>query len=245
MGTRTPVRRRHSSLAVLFAVACLVSIGFPAAAYWSAGQGTGSALVNTLNAPTAVTASSTPGTSTVNLSWTGATLATGEPAQGYDVERFRNSDPLSPPAVPPPPRRQRRSPATTSLLPTVLITIESPPCSTSWTAVSLDSNNVVVNNDSSARRSPSPRSFRRRTAAVQPREPGHGRSDRLRCRRVRSRLITYWVDLAPTTTVPASTAALIVAGEGVHTVHFFATDNSANAGSTGTRPSRSTRPRRR
>jgi hypothetical protein len=65
-------------------------------AYWThAGAGTANATTSTLNAPTSLTASATPGASTVHLSWTGSTLSSGQPAQGYFATRIRDSDSAS------------------------------------------------------------------------------------------------------------------------------------------------------
>ncbi len=46
--------------------------------------------------------------------------------------------------------------------------------------------------------------------------------------------ITYWVDAGTHTTVIATTAAVSVAGDGAHSVSYFATDNAGNASATST-----------
>ena len=62
-------------------------------AYWTTqGVGTGSASTGTINAPTAVTASNTPGSPLVVVSWTNSTPAAGVSPTGYYVTRVRNSD---------------------------------------------------------------------------------------------------------------------------------------------------------
>ena len=62
-------------------------------AYWTtSGAGTASASTGTINAPTAVADSSTPGSSLVVVAWTNSAPAAGLSPSGYYVTRVRNSD---------------------------------------------------------------------------------------------------------------------------------------------------------
>jgi hypothetical protein len=66
----------------------LVAVG-TAWAYWTTqGSGSATAAVGTLNEPTNVTASTTPGSDTVSVSWTGSTLSNGSDPDGYYVTRI-------------------------------------------------------------------------------------------------------------------------------------------------------------
>jgi hypothetical protein len=80
---------RHGRRLLFVALATFAVVGV-AFAYWTAsGTGTASATAGTLNAPTAVIASATPGSSTVGVSWT---ASTGLSPAGYYVIRTRTSD---------------------------------------------------------------------------------------------------------------------------------------------------------
>jgi large repetitive protein len=62
-------------------------------AYWTTqGVGIGTASTGTVNAPTAVAASNTPGSPLVAVSWTNSAPAAGVSPAGYYVTRVRNSD---------------------------------------------------------------------------------------------------------------------------------------------------------
>src|SRR3954452_7000911 len=77
------VLRRRLSLTVLGAMA-VVSLGVAAFAFWAiAGAGSASAGTGTLGAATNVTAVAPLNSSTVAVNWTGGSLGTGQPAQGY------------------------------------------------------------------------------------------------------------------------------------------------------------------
>jgi hypothetical protein len=91
--TRLKSMIRPRTVGLLATIVALVSGAAVAWAYWSAsGSGSGGATVATFNAPTSVIATTTSGTSTVSLSWSAATLSTGQAAQGYYVTRVKNSD---------------------------------------------------------------------------------------------------------------------------------------------------------
>ncbi len=87
---RRDSRRASRALVLAAVVLGLMTAGGIAFAYWTTpGSGTGSALTGTLNAPTGVTASATPGSSTVSVSWT---PSAGTPAPtGYRVVRTTTS----------------------------------------------------------------------------------------------------------------------------------------------------------
>ncbi|HEY2959316.1 MAG TPA: hypothetical protein VGM21_14095 [Actinomycetota bacterium] len=83
-------RRRHL---VLLGVAAALAAATAAWAYWTAtGSGAASAGAGTLGAPSGVSASASAGSSTVQLAWTGPTLSTGQPPDGYYATRVRTSD---------------------------------------------------------------------------------------------------------------------------------------------------------
>jgi hypothetical protein len=83
-------RRRHL---VLLGVAVALAAATAAWAYWTAtGSGAASAGAGTLGAPSGVSASASAGSSTVQLAWTGSTLSTGQPPDGYYAIRVRTSD---------------------------------------------------------------------------------------------------------------------------------------------------------
>ncbi len=83
-------RRRHL---VLLGILAVLAGATAALAYWTAaGSGAAAASTGTLGAPSDASASTTAGSSTVQLAWTGAALSTGQPATGYYATRIRNSD---------------------------------------------------------------------------------------------------------------------------------------------------------
>jgi hypothetical protein len=68
--------------------ALLATTTCPAWAFWSAGgNGAGAVTTTTFGAPASVTATSTPGTGTVAVDWSAATLPNGQAVQGYQVTR--------------------------------------------------------------------------------------------------------------------------------------------------------------
>ena len=87
------IRRVCLSALTTLGLLALLSIGSAAWGSWAAaGSGTGSGSTGTLGSPTNVAASAPINSSTVTVSWTGATLGTGQPASGYIVTRIRDSD---------------------------------------------------------------------------------------------------------------------------------------------------------
>jgi hypothetical protein len=82
-------RRRRLALLVVAAMA----VATAAWAYWTvAGGGPGAASAGTLDAPSGVSASTTAGSSTVQLAWTGSTLSGGQSPTGYYATRVRTGD---------------------------------------------------------------------------------------------------------------------------------------------------------
>ncbi|MCW3049670.1 MAG: Mucin-22 [Solirubrobacterales bacterium] len=78
---------RQRLLKIFVPVLAILGVSAVAFAYWTtAGAGSASGSVATLNAPTNVEA--TGGTNLAHVSWTGSTLSTGTPAQGYYVQRY-------------------------------------------------------------------------------------------------------------------------------------------------------------
>lgn len=92
--SRTARRTARPGLVVTLVLATGLSLGGVAAAFFTSdGTGSGSVTTGTLEPPTDVTATSTPGTGEVELSWSAATG--GIAPDGYRVRRI----PLSGPAV--------------------------------------------------------------------------------------------------------------------------------------------------
>ena len=88
-----PLRRSQAKL-LLASVAALIVAAGAAAYYLSTGAGTGTAAVGTLNPPTNVMATATPGSGTVPVSWTASVSGGSAVApQGYYVLRYLGSTP--------------------------------------------------------------------------------------------------------------------------------------------------------
>jgi len=114
-------------------------------AYWTTqGVGIGNASTGTINAPTAVAASNTPGSPLVVISWTNSTPAAGVSPAGYYVTRVRNSDgatfnvsgsPASPTAT---------TPCNDISVPDGIYHYLVTGVLASWTATSASSNNVTT-----------------------------------------------------------------------------------------------------
>jgi hypothetical protein len=81
---------RPRLLKIIVPLLAILAMSVTAFAYWTtAGAGSASGSVATLNAPTNVVA--TGGISLAHVSWTGSALSTGTPAQGYYVQRYGGS----------------------------------------------------------------------------------------------------------------------------------------------------------
>jgi hypothetical protein len=89
-------RRRHL---VLLGILAVLAGATAAWAYWTAaGSGAAAASTGTLGAPSGVSASTTAGSPTVQLAWTGSALSNGQPPTGYYATRIRTGDGSSTPA---------------------------------------------------------------------------------------------------------------------------------------------------
>src|SRR5262245_27384896 len=87
-------RRRGTLLALLGGGLLVLAIGAVATAYFtSSGTAAASATVGTLDAPTGVTATGTPGSGTVGVSWTAHNAPNGGSVDGYYVQRFVGATP--------------------------------------------------------------------------------------------------------------------------------------------------------
>jgi hypothetical protein len=147
------IRRPRARWVIAAAIAILVGLGGIAWAYWTTtGSGTASASTATLNPPSDVTATATPGSGTVPVSWTASAVSAGHVAPtGYYVTRASGST----------------SANACGTSPTALTTATATSCSDtsvpdgtyhynvtavyhSWTAASESSTNVIVVNDNVA-----------------------------------------------------------------------------------------------
>jgi trimeric autotransporter adhesin len=85
---RSRTRRLSRWLMVLAVTGGVLAIAGHARAYWSQnGTGSASAAVGSLAAPTSVGVTSTPGSTSVNVSWTGASAPDGGAVDGYFLQR--------------------------------------------------------------------------------------------------------------------------------------------------------------
>jgi hypothetical protein len=93
------LRHRYRVCCGLLGALGVVSVGSPAWGYWTqTGTGSAHALTGTLNAPVTVSTPATTGAGSVHVTWTAATLSTGQTAQSYYVTRVRTSDSATFPA---------------------------------------------------------------------------------------------------------------------------------------------------
>jgi Bacterial Ig-like domain len=132
----------------------LVAIGFAltsgvAWAFWTAsGTGTATADTGTINAPTAVAAGNTAGSSLVVVSWMSSTPAAGVSPTGYYVTRVRNSDGASSSACGSSPASPTATtPCNDTSVPDGSYHFVVTGVLSSWTAPSGSSNNVTVSTD--------------------------------------------------------------------------------------------------
>jgi hypothetical protein len=221
---------------ILLILAAFSVVGTSAWAYWTThGTGTASATTGTLNAPTAVSVSSTPGNGSVQVSWTNSTPAGGLSPGGYFVTRVNAGggtssacgSSLASPTATTPCNDTSVADGTYHYLVTAV--------KASWTATSLASGNVAVSNDVI------PPTV---SATLSPAANGNGNNntspvavnltatDNVAGSGVAS--ITSWLDAGTDTTVSVSATSVSVTGQGAHVVSFFATDNAGNAGTTQT-----------
>ncbi|MGI8457341.1 MAG: Ig-like domain-containing protein [Propionibacteriaceae bacterium] len=214
----------------VFGALTLLIIGVLAAwGYWSAGgHGRAVARAGTLTAPVNPAASAPTDSNTVSVSWGGAALGTGEPAQGYYVNRIRVSDGT---------RFQACGSSQSALIAVgscddtgvidgtyqyVVTAVFG-----SWSAASARSNRVTVVNDStlpsvmvtSISPTPNDDNLNNSSPVVVTLEASAGRE-------IAS--ITYTLDAEPAVTASESTAVVSVTGDGIHTISFSARDNAGN-----------------
>lgn len=129
---------------VLVALA-LLGMGPAAWAYWtSAGDGTGSATTATLNPPTGVVATHTPGTQSVGVSWT---AAAGLVPQGYYVTRIPDGGGAAEPACDTSAAVLIQSSCIDTPVPEGTYQYTVIAVYRSWTAASGPSNTVVISTD--------------------------------------------------------------------------------------------------
>ncbi|MEV6416805.1 hypothetical protein [Kribbella sp. NPDC051718] len=134
--------RRRLLLLLGTTVVLLTATGVALAFWTTSGTGTGSATTGTLAPPTNAAAVATPGSGTVEVSWTASTQSTG-----YYVTRVRNSDSSAAAACGTSPAAPTASTSCNDLAVadgTYHYTVTS--VLASWTAVSAPSGNVTVNN---------------------------------------------------------------------------------------------------
>ncbi len=239
MPATASLRRRLGLLASLVALSVVsaLTVGVSAQAYWGE-LGTGAAVASTgsLNPATSVVATSTINSTTVPLSWTGATLSSGQPATGYVVARVRTSDGFTAAAC-----------GTSLAAPTSAIS-----CSDllvadgsyvyrvtalfgSWTAIGAASNSVTVVGNatlpsiSSSAPAANANGYYNSTpiTVTLTATPGSAGTP------IAS--ITYSINGASAVTVAGATATVSVAGNGIHTVTFSATDTAGRVSSSSSR----------
>jgi len=213
---------------VVGAMSALLLGGAAWAVWTTSGAGVAAAATGTLWAPGNVLATAPLNSGTVALSWSASTLATGQPATGYHVTRIRNSDGAEFGAC-----GTAAAAPITALSCNDLSVIDGHYHYTvtalfgSWTARSANSPSVTVINDDSlptvtvSSISPSPNGNGwNNTSSVTvdlSASAGFGVAS-----------ITYAVDAGAAVTVMTDTIAVVVEGDGIHTVTFSARDNAGN-----------------
>jgi hypothetical protein len=239
--TRRPpggARTRLRVVATMGLTVAFLALSRPATAYeTTAGGGAGTATTATLTAPANPAATATPNSGTVPVTWTAATLSTGQSVQGYYVVRIRSSDQALAAAC---------GTSTTTLTISTSCSDLTVPDGTyryqvvavvgSWTASSVLSGSVTVVNDTSrpsisvtsatpAANAAGWNNTSPVTVSVSA-APGSGG--------IPVASITMWVDSGTPVTTLGSTASISVSGDGVHIVSFYATDTLLKQSSTGT-----------
>jgi len=219
---------------VLLAVVGLSVVGGAAWGFWTA-TATGAAIATTgnLGAPTSVVATAPSDGSTVSLTWSAATLGTGQPASGYYVVRIRVSDGATAPAC-----------GTSTAAPLAGTSCDDLGVADGvyryrvtsvvggWTATSDPSADVTVVNDSSL---PSVS-----VTQISPAPNGNGWNstspvtvDLTATAGAGVVSISYAVDGGSSVTIPGSTTSVTVTGDGLHTVTYWARDTLGNTSETG------------
>lgn len=220
--------RRRVFAGVLGAVLAL-ALGGAAWAFWSiGGSGVASAASATLWAPSNVVADAPANSGTVTVVWDAARLSTGPPATGYYVRRVRNSDGATSPAC----GTSKSSPTTALSCDDIGVADGTYRYTVtgllgSWSALGASSPSVTVINDNSL---PTVT-----VTSISPTPNGNGWNNSSPVTVNLSAdagfgiaTITYSVDGGTPVTVAGDNVAVAVAGDGVHTVEFYATDNPGN-----------------
>lgn len=229
-------RRRRLPRFTLILAACALALSTATGAWamWG-GQGAGTAVgdTGTLLAPSSVTATAPLNSGTVSVGWATARLGTGQAATGYHVTRVRNSDGAIFAAC-----------GTSLASPTASVTCNDYAVTDgayrytvtalvgSWTAVSGSSPTVTVVNDTS------PPVVAVTSISPTPNGSGYTNSTPVTVYLAATAgqgiaSISYTVDSGPTVTVFSASAAVIVTGNGVHTVAYSAQDNPGTNSETG------------
>lgn len=224
---------------ITLATAGALAVGGHAWAFWTtSAAGAGTAAVASLTAATQVTATSPPGSDTVDVAWSAAQLSTGEPAQGYYVTRVRNGDGASTLAC----GTSTTTPTTAlactdSAVPDGAYRYVVTAVHYSWTAVSSASNTATVSHDTS------PPTVAVTSISPSPNLNGLNNSSPVTVTLVATNpggspvvSITSWVDAEAHTTVNAVTTAAHVTGDGAHTVSYYATNLAGVSSPTQTQP---------
>ena len=147
-GRGAAVRYGRMLGSVLLLVVALTTVASGAWAYWTAtGTGTGTAATSTLNPPTDVVATSTPGSSTVGVTWT---ASTGLAPEGYFVTRVEEVGGASAFVCASSPTELVTSPCPDTSVPNGSFRYLVTAVYNSWTAGSAPSDLVTVSSDGTA-----------------------------------------------------------------------------------------------
>lgn len=145
--SRISSRAARWTLAVVMALGTVLCGGGVAWAFWIAGgTGTGSATTGTLNPPTNVTASNSPGSGTVSVGWTASASSSGAAApSGYYVTRV-SSGGSAPACETSPTALTTNVSCSDTSVPDGSYTYVVTAVRSSWTAGSGPSNSITVTN---------------------------------------------------------------------------------------------------
>lgn len=222
------------TVVILIGAVLAFVVGGAAWAFWTiGGAGDASAATGTLWAPSNVVADAPVNSGTVTVGWDESTLATGQPATGYYVQRVQDSDGSVSPAC----GTSAGSPITALSCQDVGVAdgdyhYRVTGLLGSWSVLSADSPSVTVINDNSL---PTVR-----VSSISPTPNGNGwnNSSPVTVNLAAQagfgiKSITYSVDGGPRVIVLDVTAAVSVTGNGDHTITYFAEDDPGNISSIG------------
>ncbi len=235
----TAAPRRRLGLLVSFialGVLTALAIGTSAQAYWAgAGTGSGAGSTGSLGPASNVVATATVNSGTVPITWTAATLSTGQLATGYFVERIRVSDSTTVPAC----GTSLIAPAPTTscsdlLVPDGTYRYRVTALVGSWTSNAALSNSVMVLLNSTLP------AIAVSSVSPTPNGNGYNNSTPVTVNLTATpgsagtpiSFIAYTVGAGSPVVVIGATAAVPVAGNGAHTVTFYATDALARVSPT-------------